>query len=203
MLGCGSLAMLVDIKVLLSFKRDRNVSAEQMSESAQLRPILAMVAWKMFQDQPWLGCGTDQYLAKAKTYLSDRSSNLPLEKARPYVQHNMFLALLVENGLITLVPFCLLLLIWSRWSWQLWMSPQLALEIRQLGLVSLSLIAAYVINGMFHDVLIFPMINMYVFFVAGCVRNCMVHHAPLCSSQPAPYARQSPPPFAFQAVRTV
>ena len=60
-LGCGSLAVLVDVKELLTFKRDRNVTVEQMSESASLRPILAMVAWKMFQDRPLLGCGTNQY----------------------------------------------------------------------------------------------------------------------------------------------
>jgi hypothetical protein len=174
-LGCGSLAMLVDVKALLTFKRDRNVTVEQMSESASLRPILAMVAWKMFQDRPLLGCGTNQYLANAKNYLFDRSTNLPLEKVRPYVQHNMFLAMLVENGLITLIPFCCQLVCWTFWSWQLWKSSHLALEYRQLGLVSLGLLSAYIVNGIFHDVLIFPMINMYMFFMAGIVRNCTVH----------------------------
>ena len=176
-LGVVAIGAIVVPQAMVSFKRDRNVSVEQMRESASLRPILALVAWKMFQDQPLFGCGTDQYLSKAKTYLSDRNTDLPLEKARPYVQHNMFLAMLVENGLVALVPFCILLLIWSRWSWQLWRSEALELEYRQLGLVSLSLLASFVINGMFHDVLIFPMINMYVFFVAGMMRNCVVHLA--------------------------
>lgn len=174
-LGCGSMTMMVDIKSLLTFKRDRNVTVEQMSESASLRPILAMVAWKMFQDRPLLGFGTGQYLANAKNYLFDRSTDLPLEKVRPYVQHNMFLAMLVENGLVTLIPFCFLLIYWTLWSWRLWNSMQLALEYRQLGLVSLSLLSAYIVNGMFHDVLIFPMINAYMFFIAGSVRNCAVH----------------------------
>lgn len=174
-LGCSSITMMVDIKALLTFKRDRNVTVEQMSESASLRPILAMVAWKMFQDRPLLGCGTGQYLAVAKNYLSDRSTNLPLEKVRPYVQHNMFLAILVENGLLTLIPFCFLLLCWILWSWRLWNARQLEIEYRQLGLVSLSLLTAYIVNGMFHDVLIFPMINAYMFFIAGTVRNCAVH----------------------------
>ncbi len=175
LLGFSSLATLIDPSFMLSFKRDRNVSVEQMQQSASLRPILAMVAWKMFQDHPLFGCGTDQYLTKSKVYLSDRNTDLQLEKARPYVQHNMFLAMLVENGLIAVVPFCLLLLIWSRWSWQLWRTEHLAIEYRQLGLVSLGLLISYAINGMFHDVLIFPMINMYVFFIAGAVRNCAVH----------------------------
>ena len=177
-LGCSSLAVLVDVKDLLTFKRDQNVTVEQMSESASLRPILATVAWKMFQDRPLLGCGTGQYLATAKHYLFDRSTNLPLEKVRPYVQHNMFLAMLVENGLITLIPFCFLLVFWTHWSWQLWTSSQLAIEYRQLGLVSLGLLSTYIVNGLFHDVLIFPMINMYMFFIAGSVRNCAVHLRP-------------------------
>ncbi len=174
-LGCASMTMMADVKSLLNFKRDRNVTVEQMSESASLRPILAMVAWKMFQDRPLMGCGTGQYLATAKNYLFDRSTNLPLEKVRPYVQHNMFLAMLVENGLVTLIPFCCLLGCWTLWSWRLWNSPKLEIEYRQLGLVSLSLLAAYIVNGMFHDVLIFPMINAYMFFIAGSVRNCAVH----------------------------
>lgn len=181
-LGCGSIAALIDVKSLLTFKRDRNVSVKDMSESASLRPILAVVAWKMFQDRPLFGCGTDRYLATAKNYLFDRSTNLPLEKVRPYVQHNMFLALLVENGLIALIPFCSLLFCWSRWSWQLWKSPHLQIEFRQLGLVSLGLLSAYIVNGLFHDVLIFPMINAFVFFIAGTVRNCAVHLR-LASSQ--------------------
>ncbi len=198
-LGCASMTTMVDIPSLLTFKRDRHVTVEQMSESASLRPILAMVAWKMFQDRPMLGCGTGQYLANAKNYLFDRSTDMPLEKVRPYVQHNMFLALLVENGLITLIPFCFLLLCWTRWSWRLWKSMHLELEYRQLGLVSLGLLATYTINGMFHDVLIFPMINMYMFFIAGNVRNCVVHLAEKRLSHPCQRASSEVPQFGFPA----
>jgi O-antigen ligase len=177
-LGCSSMTLMVDIKSLLTFKRDRHVTVEQMSESANLRPILAMVAWKMFQDRPLFGCGTGQYMEHAKHYLFDRSTELPLEKVRPYVQHNMFLATLVENGLVTLLPFCFLLLSWALWSWRLWNAREHAIEYRQLGLVSLCLLTAYIVNGLFHDVLIFPMINAYMFFIAGAVRNCAVHLLP-------------------------
>jgi O-Antigen ligase len=192
-LGCSSITFLVDVKSLLTFKRDRNVTVEQMSESANLRPILAMVAWRMFQDRPLFGCGTGQYLEHAKNYLFDRSTDLPLEKVRPYVQHNMFLATLVENGLVTLIPFCFLLLCWSLWSWRLWNSRQLEIEYRQLGLVSLSLLTAYIINGLFHDVLIFPMINAYMFFIAGAVRNCTVHLQSRLCKHPSQYSPAQAP----------
>jgi hypothetical protein len=202
-LGCGSLALLVDVKSLLTFKRDRNVTVEQMGESANLRPILAIVAWKMFQDRPLLGCGTNQYLENAKNYLSDRNTNSPLEKVRPYVQHNMFLALLVENGLIAFIPFCSLLVCWTRWSWRLWKSKQLALEYRQLGLVSLGLLSAYIVNGMFHDVLIFPMINMYMFFVAGTVRNCALHLQSQTRTQTQSTVALMQPAYSYRAAQAV
>jgi hypothetical protein len=54
----------------------------------------------MFKDRPIFGCGFDQYTREKMPYLADRTSDLPLEKAKPYVQHNAFLGLLVETGFI-------------------------------------------------------------------------------------------------------
>ncbi len=167
----GSVGMIAKANSFVSFKRDKNVSVEDMKESAQLRPYLAMIAWKMFKDHPILGCGTAQYRAKAVDYLYDRTVDMPLEKAAPYVQHNILLALLVENGLIAVVPFCFLLVQWTRWSLQLWNASELAVEMRQMGLVLLSTMTAFFIIGMFQDLLIMPMMNAYLFFLAGCIRN--------------------------------
>ncbi len=96
---------------LLSFKRDKELSAAEAAESAKLRPILAVVAWHMFLDRPVFGSGYGQYGVASKPYLSDRSTDLPLEKARPYVQHNAFLALLVDTGLVGMGLFYR-----ARWS---------------------------------------------------------------------------------------
>ena len=83
---------------LMSFKRDKELSAAEAAESAKLRPILAVIAWHMFLDRPLLGSGYGQYRTESLAYLSDRSTDLPLEKARPYVQHNVFLALAGRYG---------------------------------------------------------------------------------------------------------
>ncbi len=171
MAGLASLGMMINPSMLLSFKRDKAVSEEQMRQSAELRPILAMVAWKVFLDHPLTGCGTGQYLSTAKNYLHDRSGPLPLERARPYVQHNIFLALLVENGLISLIPFVVLLGIWSYWAIRIWWAPALPMEQRQLAMVFAGTLVAYLANGLFQDVMIIPMIHCYLFFLAGCVRN--------------------------------
>jgi len=133
--------------------------------------MLASFALQIFQDRPLMGCGTGQYLTVVKDYLGERKIDLPLQKAKQYVQHNIFLSLLSENGLLGMLPFTALLTCWTWWSWRLWKTKELALEYRQTGLVFLGFMAGYLWNGMFQDVLIMSMISMYLFFLAGCIRN--------------------------------
>jgi len=152
---------------LSSFKRDRAISAEEMAESARLRPILATVAWKMFLDRPLWGCGFGHYVDASRPYYSDRTTDLPLEKARPFVQHNVLLALLTETGLIGMGLFAAVLALWAREAWRLWRSPQVAPGVRAPALVFLAFAANYLVNGMLHDVAIIPMVNMVLFFLAG------------------------------------
>lgn len=156
---------------LLAFKRDKSLSAEEAAESAKLRPILAVVAWHMFEDRPLLGCGFGQYTKECRQYLSDRSTNLPLEKSRPYVQHNVFLALLVEAGLLGAALFTATLLLWLQAALRLWNSAGAATAFRRCGLVFLAFIGVWLPNAMFQDVSLIPMINMVLFALAGLTMN--------------------------------
>lgn len=165
------LVVITQWENLQSFKRDKAVSAEEMAESARLRPILAAVAWKMFLDRPLWGCGFGRYGQVAKEYFSDRSMDLPLERARPYVQHNVLLALLTETGLVGAGLFCALLAVWARDAWRLWRNPWASSAHRQLGPLLLAAETNYLVNGMFHDVAIIPMVNMLLFFLAGAVQG--------------------------------
>lgn len=162
---------------LWSYKRDKALSAEETAESAKLRPILATVAWKMFLDRPLWGCGLGRYPEASQEHLADRSTDLPLEKARPFIQHNIFLALLTETGLAATGLFVLLLGLWWREAWRLWRLPGPAASPRQLGLLFLAAEMNYVVNGMFHDVAIIPTINMLLFLLAGMIvgtnRECL------------------------------
>jgi O-antigen ligase len=153
----------------IAFKRDKELSAEDAAESAKLRPILAQVAWSMFLDRPLLGCGFGQYARESTPYLSDRSTDLPLEKARPYVQHNVFLGLLTETGLLGMGLFMGVLACWTRTAWRLWRAEAAPLWVRQTGLLFLAFLAAYLANGMFQDVSIIPMVNMVLFFLGGSI----------------------------------
>jgi hypothetical protein len=151
----------------LSFKRDKYLSEQETAESVKLRPILARVAWNMFLDRPLLGCGLGQYPTQCIYYLNDRTTELPLEKARIYIQHNVFLALLTETGLVGMGLFTLMLWFWVRDAWRLWQSRQAPLWARQQGLLFLALMASYLVNAMFHDVSRMPAVTMLLFFMAG------------------------------------
>jgi O-antigen ligase len=160
---------------LNSFKRDANVSQHDMEQSAKLRPILATVAWKIFQDYPLFGCGFGQYKEVDVNYLDDRAGDLPLELARPYVQHNVFLALLTQTGLVGLGLWLMTLGLWARNAWRLWTSKQAPLWARQYGLVLIAMLIAYGVNGMFHDIGIITMVNTLLFLVAGVCQGLAPH----------------------------
>jgi O-antigen ligase len=152
---------------LLAFKRDDTATAQETADSVHLRSILAEVAWQMFCDRPILGCGYGQYDKEHINYLSDRSSDLPLERARVYSAHNVFFSLLTETGLVGLGAFLTLVFFWARDAWRLWANTALPLETRQAGLLFLVVVCVYFLNGFFHDVSVQNMMNMTLFFFAG------------------------------------
>ncbi len=152
---------------LLSFKRDEALAADKTAESVELRPILAVVAWHMFLDRPLLGVGYWQYKTEHKNYVSDRSTNLPLERGRGYIPHNVLFSLLTETGLLGLGLFAAMVLYWTRDAWRLWRTAALPLWARQQGLWMMIALGAYFINGMFHDVSVMAMMNLTLFFLAG------------------------------------
>jgi O-antigen ligase len=160
---------------LQAFKRDKDVTVEEMSRSAGLRPVFAVIAWHMFLDRPILGCGYGQYPVESTYYLSDRSTKLRLEKARIYVQHNVVLSLLTETGLIGSGLFVLLTLFWFQSGWMLWKCSQAPLLFRQQGLIMVSVLSVYLVIGMFQDLTIAWMANQMIFFLAGVSRSLRDH----------------------------
>lgn len=163
----ATVALAVSWQSVLVFKRDKNLSASESLESAKLRPILARIAWNMFQDRPLFGVGFGQYLPESKPYLHDRDTDLNLEKGRRYIQHNVFLSQLTELGLAGVCLWIALLAAWGREGWRLWRNVELPLAHRQCGLWMLAILGAYLPNGMFQDVGAIPMFNALLLFGAG------------------------------------
>ena len=122
---------------ILAFKRDDALSARETAESVKLRPILARIAWNMYCDRPMLGCGYGQYAREHVNYLADRSTDLPLERARGYIPHNVVFSLLTETGLVGLGLFAAMLFYWACDAWRLWSDVTGPLWARQQGLLLL------------------------------------------------------------------
>jgi O-antigen ligase len=172
---------------LASFKRDRDLDADKTAESVELRPVMARIAWNMFLDRPLFGCGYSQYKLEHPNYLSDRSTELVLEKARGYIPHNVVFSLLTETGLFGLGLFLAIVALWARDAWRLWCSKTAPLAVRQQGLLLIAALATYFLNGMFHDVSAVPMGNMTLFFIAGVTAGLRPWAAPAA----VPYAASS------------
>jgi len=163
----AALAVAAHWEQVVAFKRDRDLTEKETASSVYLRPVLAVLGWHMFLDHPLFGCGFDQYTYQHQDYLADRSTDLVLEKARGYKPHNVFLAVLTETGLVGLGLFVALLALWVRDAWRLWRSAAAPPRARQLGLLFLAALAAYLANGAFHHVAFIPMSNTLLFFLAG------------------------------------
>ena len=178
---------------LTAFKRDENVSVSDMAKSASLRPMLAAVAWQVFSDHPLRGVGFGQYKQVDKHYIAQRSVELPLDQVRPYHQHNVFLSLLTEVGLMGTIPFIVLLVGWARSALRLWWDPTVPLIERQVGLVFLICLANYVTNGTFQDVALIPMVNLLLFFFAGLLSSVAKSYRVALEVRSPQYERTSHP----------
>jgi O-antigen ligase len=161
-----------------AFKRDKHVSVEDMSESAELRPYLATIAGKMIQERPVTGYGLGQYHKHSKPYHFRNVNDQPLQKVMHYVQHNTFLAYTVELGIGGLLSFLLLLgaAAWS--SLHLWLDPRLPAPLQGVGFVAFAGIWTYTVNGMFHDVAITVMSNHLLYLLIGLVAAVSTHAYP-------------------------
>ena len=102
------------------------------------------------------------------TIRADRSTDLPLEKGRGYIPHNVVFSLLTETGLVGLGLFVALVVrCGPSTPGDCGATQSLPLWARQMGLLLLVALGAYFVNGMFHDISVVPMANMTLFFLAG------------------------------------
>ena len=155
---------------LNSFKRDKYLSAAETAESITLRPMLATVALDMFQDRPMTGFGFGQYTRAKRPYHLKTVNGASLQKVIPFMQHNIVLSYLTELGLLGV--FLLLGIISGVTHAAIVVFRRTRCHMsRQTMLVALVLLAAWLFNGMFHDVSIIPMIGSLIYFWFGVVNE--------------------------------
>lgn len=154
------------IQKMYAFQRDEGLSAAETADSVKLRPILAALAWESFQDHPFIGVG----LARNQLYVHEYAYNanwaMPLERGKTFVQHNVFLSLLVETGAIGLGLFLVVLASWTRSGLLLHHRGATQIE-RLIGRAAVAALAALVVNGMFHETSLIPGVNAALFLMTG------------------------------------
>lgn len=161
-------AMTMGLKEqLLSLKRDKNLSAAESAKSVKLRPLLATVAWEMFKDRPLAGHGYGQYFQRHDQYHTIREHGVPLESVRVYSHHNVFLAFLVDSGLIGLFLFSVPLIVLAAHGWQMARDGNASIDRRRVGLMMIAILACYFPNAMFHNMTIIPMVQMFLLATSG------------------------------------
>ncbi|QDS87049.1 O-Antigen ligase [Rosistilla ulvae] len=152
---------------ILNLKRDKNLSASAAADSIALRPMLAVIAWEMFKERPLTGVGYGHYFAFNQQYAKATEWEMPLRTATSYHQHNVLLSYLVDTGLIGAGLWIIMAIGWGMKAWQISRSSSACPEAQNIGLLMIATLSSYLLNGMFQDVSIIPMLNMYLFYFAG------------------------------------
>lgn len=163
----GSMAAMGLKDQLLNMKRDKNLSAEDSAKSIELRPLLTIVAYEMFKDSPLGGHGFASYKKASEPYFRNPAYEMPLEQAIGYVQHNIFLSSLVDTGIIGLTIYAWLLFWLTRSAWRLGNHNRVDPLYQMVALGMIGSMMGYFLGGMFQDVLVMPMMQMYMLYLSG------------------------------------
>jgi FkbM family methyltransferase len=160
----ASLAAIMNLNSLTDLHREGSVT--EARESVGMRASFNYVSWKMFLDRPLFGFGFGQFYTEKMAYLSDRSTPLQLELIRDYINHNTYLDLLAETGIIGFALFAAVLACWIRTGLRLARAGN-SRWIRSQGILLLGALATYCVQMMFHEVSYTSIDNSLIFLLAG------------------------------------
>lgn len=167
----GILVGLTQAEKIVGFQREQ--SAADTAESANMRVGFAYVSWLMFQDRPLFGYGFGRFPLDKLPYLEDRATDLNLEKLRPYVHHNTFLSLLTDTGLLGLGLFLVAMGLWIRNAWIVYRADDSPPWAKRQAILMLGALGVYAMQLLFHELSYTPMDNSLVFFLAGTASALM------------------------------
>lgn len=185
MVAGGLIFAATGLDSLFAFQRE--FSANNTRESAELRGSFAYVSWKMFLDKPLLGVGFGHFPEEKIPYLADRSTELRLAPIRDWVHHNTLLSLLTETGAIGLGLFLAMLAAWSRDAWRIYRDAQAPIWAKSQAALTLGVLGVYLCQSLFHELSYTPLDNSLVFFLVGVTMSLKP------STVTAPTAIEVPP----------
>jgi chromate transport protein ChrA len=83
------------------------------------------------------------------------------------MQHNVVLSYMTELGAVGTTLLLGIIGLFAATAWRLFRRSGGHTTRGAIGLLSLTILAAYLVNGMFHDVSIIPMVGSLFYFFAG------------------------------------
>lgn len=151
---------------------DREVGGMGTKSTAQSRLVLVEVSLKMFADRPFVGVGFTRFKDYAGPYVADVEATILGYReawvAKRVGQHNHFLTVLTEIGLIGFVPLVLVYFFLLR---TLWKAHGAGTESYDGDFVVAvwAVWAGYIINILFIEPRFFEFMNVFPFILAGIV----------------------------------
>ncbi|MCG8586460.1 MAG: O-antigen ligase family protein, partial [Pirellulales bacterium] len=163
-------------------------SATHTRDSTYMRASFAYVSLQMFLDRPLAGCGLGQYTREKDIYLADRSTPLVLESIRYEINHNYFLSILAETGIVGLALYLGLLAAWTRNAYRLCRAEEVPPWAQRQGLLMLVTVGVYVPVALFQPASHINIVQMLLLFQAGLTAGL----AHLVSREPATTVAPTP-----------
>jgi len=141
-------------------------------DTAQARVVIAFVSVNMFMDHPFFGIGFTRFIEKAKPYIGQvRTTFLGYREAwiGEYTnQHNQFLSVLTEIGLVGFAPFLLLYVLMLRTLWKA-RGTVTNLYDSEFVVAVWAVMVAYLSQLLFIEPRFFEFMNCFPFMMAGIV----------------------------------
>lgn len=169
------LSALVIVVLAVNFE---NFSSQERSrggvtdiEPVYVRLGLAFITWDMFLDSPLLGVGFGHFRDVAPSYARDVASPY-YQFASPAMEHNSFLSILADTGLIGLVFYVGLLIALLRLSVRVYRklpADGTGLLGRDTIILYWVLMAAYFADAMFRETSVHPFTNSLFFGIGGII----------------------------------
>jgi N-acetylglucosaminyldiphosphoundecaprenol N-acetyl-beta-D-mannosaminyltransferase len=146
---------------------EREGTAREAAHSVDQRKSFAYVSWQMFRDYPVFGVGFGRFYDRKLPYLSDRSQDFELESIRSLHHHNTFFSVLTETGMVGLMAYLALVVVWTWSAWRLICGRKLPRWSQAHGILMLALIMNYLCSALFHDLTLLPSQHVLLFAFAG------------------------------------
>jgi len=140
-------------------------------EPVYVRLGLAMITWDMFLDRPLFGVGFGHFRDVAPRYARDVASPY-YQFASPAMEHNSFLSILADTGIVGLALYVGLLIALVRSSVRLCRRlPDESTGVigRDLFVLYWVLVVVYLVDAMFRETSVHPFTNSLFFGMSGLV----------------------------------